>query len=447
MKVDNEVSGIIDGDSTAINNRIKVNKSIMYISLLPLFSVITIVIIGILYNIDIVEMLKISIMAFILTTAMVLFSRLQEDIFNIRYAKVILIASYLTSIILIMILNNPEIYSFWMLGGLLIGMLVDIKLGLLAYFNLTFILNISHSIRTETTIQLLVIGVLFILLSASLKKKATVIYSSIIVLSTNITLAFIMNNFIFETNNNINYLSSFFSIFAVLVTAFLLSVLYDRIVIKYSIATEGEDGREVTELCPISPIGDEDVTSIAEVNHDDQTSISDRSIRTSYEVLISDNNELLMMMKEHSEVLYKHSILIGDLSCRAANIIGANEALARAGGYYHELGKIRDKNYIEEGLKLAEEYAFPEQLKEIMKQHNIKYDKPTFVEAAIVMLSDNVASTIEYIVKTGDQKFTSDKIIDNIFRMRMDKGTFDDSGLSIRDFKLLKEFYQKEYSN
>ena len=38
-----------------------------------------------------------------------------------------------------------------------------------------------------------------------------------------------------------------------------------------------------------------------------------------------------------------------------------------------------------------------------------------------VMISDNVATTIEYIDKTGDQKFTSDKIIDNIFRIRMDK--------------------------
>ena len=26
--------------------------------------------------------------------------------------------------------------------------------------------------------------------------------------------------------------------------------------------------------------------------------------------------------------------------------------------------------------------------------------------------------------------------------MRMEKGTFDDSGLTVKDFKLLKEFYQ-----
>jgi hypothetical protein len=28
----------------------------------------------------------------------------------------------------------------------------------------------------------------------------------------------------------------------------------------------------------------------------------------------------------------------------------------------------------------------------------------------------------------------------------MDKGTFDNAGLSLKDFKVLKEFYQKEFN-
>ena len=31
--------------------------------------------------------------------------------------------------------------------------------------------------------------------------------------------------------------------------------------------------------------------------------------------------------------------------------------------------------------------------------------------------------------------------------MRMDKGTFDESGLSVKEFKLLKDFYQKEFKS
>jgi putative nucleotidyltransferase with HDIG domain len=333
-----------------------------------------------------------------------------------------------------MLPNNPQIYSFWMLGGILIAMVIDSKLGLLVYFNITFILSIRLSLEPETIIHFLIMGILFVLLSNALKSKSTVIYASIILLSTNITLAFIMNNFFIEAKTDYNYLASFFSIFAVLVTAFLLSSLHKRVTNNYLLSKE-------------ETIINSDDTKDAinsEIKIQEKISLVEKA-RTSYDVLLSDDNELLLRMKNYSENLYKHCKLIGDLSGRAANYIDADEDLARAGGYYHEVGKIIGKNYIEEGLKLAEEYSFPEKLKEIIKQHNIKYDKPTFIEAAIVMISDNVATTIEYIDKTGDQKFTSDKIIDNIFRIRMDKGTFDESGLSVRDFKLLKEFYKKEF--
>jgi putative nucleotidyltransferase with HDIG domain len=180
---------------------------------------------------------------------------------------------------------------------------------------------------------------------------------------------------------------------------------------------------------------------------DIKSGYNDIDTRTSYDVLCDLNNELMKKMKEYSESLYAHCVLIGDLSYRAAKEVGANEQLAMAGGYYHEIGKIRGKNYIEEGLTIAEEYSFPKELKAILKEHNIKYEKPNSVEAAIVMLSDNVVSTIDYIEKTEDHKYTTDKIIDNIFIMRMDKGTFDASSISLKDFKKLKEFYQKEFRN
>ena len=57
--------------------------------------------------------------------------------------------------------------------------------------------------------------------------------------------------------------------------------------------------------------------------------------------------------------------------------------LAKAGDFIMK-GKINISQYIEEGLKLAEEYKFPKKLIGILRQHNIKYDKPTSVEAAII---------------------------------------------------------------
>ena len=157
--------------------------------------------------------LKISIITLLLTSIILLYIRLSNHILKLRFAKSIIIISYIVSLLLIMLPNNPQIYSFWMLGGILIAMVIDSKLGLLVYFNITFILSIRLSLEPETIIHFLIMGILFVLLSNALKSKSTVIYASIILLSTNITLAFIMNNFFIEAKTDYNYLASFFSIF------------------------------------------------------------------------------------------------------------------------------------------------------------------------------------------------------------------------------------------
>lgn len=412
----------------------KDSKSIILLDLLPILSVLIIATIGFINDSDIIRVMKIVILTFLLTTIIVFFIRMQIDILEIRYARQIIIFSYLISILLIMIPNNPDVYSFWMIGGLLTAIIVDSKLGLLIYINMTFILGLTYALKPGSIIHFLVMGILLTLLAKHLKNKTTVISSSIILLSTDITLSFLLNNFIFETDSSFNYMASFFSVFAVLVTAFFLSYLYERIT-KMSLEKE-------------IPSSEDGGVNIANTFAENAFADSNEILNTpaSYEVLLSDDNELRNKMKEYSQSLYNHCNLIGDLSGRAAREIGANEELSRAGGYYHEVGKINGKNYIEEGLKIANQYNFPQKLKEILKQHNIKHDKPTFVESAIVMISDNLVSTIEYIEKTGNHKFTTNKIIDNIFKMRLDKGTFDDAVLSLKDYKQLKEFYKKEFS-
>lgn len=449
MKTDKELLDARLNDSTAAVKQSKINGTMIYISLLPFLSVLAVILSGLIMNTDILDMMKIGIMIFLLTSALMLFVRMNSSIFDVKYSRTVILSMYLISILLVMLVKNPEIYSIWMIGGLLIAMVVDSKLGLLVYFNHTFTLTITAHLKPEATIHFLIMGVLFALLASSLRNKSTIIYAGIILLSTNTTLAFIMNNFLFDKDNNINYLASFFSVLGVLAAAFLLSFMYDRIIGRDILSTEHTgnttDTVKSTQLdTKIISVHSEKHEEPNEHNETNQI-ISDKNLRTSYDVLLTENNELLLKIKEHSKALYNHSILIGDLSGKAAKVIGADEYLARAGGYYHEIGKIKGKDYIIEGLKLADDYGFPEELKSILRQHNIKHEKPTFVESAIVMISDNVASTIEYIEKSVESKFTIDKIIENIFKMRMDKGTFDYSGLSVKDFKLLKEFYQNEY--
>ncbi len=451
-----EAAGSVKADREEDILEKKARGAVLF-TLLPLLSLFAIILLGYFKNASITEIAKIGTLTLILTAASVFFIRMQEeDILKKKYAKSVIIIGYLISLLFIMLPIRPDIYSFWMIGGILIAMLVDTRLGLLIHINLTFILSVILSLRPETTTHFLIMGMLMGLLAGALRNKATVVYAAVILLSTNITLAFVINNFIFDANVNYNYMSSFFSIFTVLAAAFMLSCLYNTV----SGMHHGVSPQEMTAVTfekeepeRITPSSDRISAAslelpLAEAITEEEEKLSanyNRGTRTSCELLISEDNGLLQKLKEHSEAIYRHSLMIGDISGRAAQTIGADWKLAKAGGLYHEIGKINGKEYIEEGQKIAEEYSFPKELMTILRQHNIKNERPASVEAAIVMLTDIVVSTLDYIRKTEDKKYTVDKIIDNIFQMRMDKGTFDDSGLSIKDYKMLREFYLKEF--
>ncbi|HHV10769.1 MAG TPA: HD domain-containing protein [Clostridiales bacterium] len=409
------------------------------VTLFPLLSMLVAILPGILKHSPGTETVKTGILVLILTGIASFYIKYYYGQLQVKkLAKTIIILGYLVSICLLLYIPNPEYYNFWMLGGLLVAILVDKKLGLLLHFNLSFLLGIAITMNVGTVLQVLVMGVMLCFLSGALQSKSTIIYAAIILLSMDITVAFVINNFKFDRISNYDYLLSMLSLLVVILLAFLISGLY------YSMLAAAGDGTDNVGGTVLSAqeVG---VTSVR-TEEEPYAAMLSQGTRTDYSLLCDLNNVLLQRMRDYSEALYQHALRIGDLSRRAAKEIGADEALAFAGGLYHEMGKMVGKNYIEEGLFLAEEYGFPGELKTILREHNIKYEKPSSVEAVIVMLADNIVTTIEYIEKNDDHKFTEQKIIENIFRMRLDKGTFDSANIALRDYKKLKEFFVSDFS-
>lgn len=416
------------------------------LAVLPIISMLLPVLLDIYHQMVDVNTFKMGIITLLLTAAVSFYIKVNASVvWKQRFVGGIVTIAYLAGICLLLILPNSDIYCFWMIGSLLVSLLVDLKLGMLIHFNLAFLLGISVNQKPEILIQILITGLILNMLSNALKKKSTFLYATIIILSTHITLSFALNNLVFEVETNVNYFLSLTSVFFVILVGVLVYVLYDK---KIGITTI--DSLEINKqfVIPQEEAASTQQESLLVTESAALPGTEDNFIngmRTSYEVLCDPENDLLKQLKEFDKVLYEHALHIGDISKRAAISIMANEMLAYAGGLYHEAGKMRGKNYIEEGLILADEYAFPKELKAIIREHNIKYDKPNSVEAAIVMITDSVVSTLDYIEKTGDKKFTTTKVIENIFQMRMDKGTFDTAGLSLKDYKALKEFYHKEF--
>ena len=122
--------------------------------------------------------------------------------------------------------------------------------------------------------------------------------------------------------------------------------------------------------------------------------------------------------------------------------------LCKAGGRFHEIGKINNKeDHFEESMLIAEEYKFPQKLKDILNEYDMKRNKPTSVEAAIVMLTKHLVTTLEYIEKSKNSKFPKEKLVNQLLEMSMNKGMFDQTGMTIKDYRLLKKFFIKEFQN
>lgn len=171
----------------------------------------------------------------------------------------------------------------------------------------------------------------------------------------------------------------------------------------------------------------------------------DDAIKLKLMCLIEPDYELLLRLENYSMPLLVHSMKISQLSEGAAAAVGGDALLAKAGGLYHEIGRIEDEsNYIEAGNKLGQSYNFPNSLLDVMRQHSTGFESPKSIEAAIVMLSDCIVSTSEYLTKTGKRKVISDeKLVQSIFQNRLEKGNLDEAKISQEQIAILKEYYIK----
>jgi len=204
--------------------------------------------------------------------------------------------------------------------------------------------------------------------------------------------------------------------------------------------------------------------------------------------LSNPNNPVLRKLSIEAPGTYHHSLIVANLAEAAAYEIGANPYLARAGGYYHDIGKLKYplyfaenqgndnphndispeescrvlKTHVEYGLELAARYKLPKIIKDIIEQHqgdtvmkyfyhkaveldgveavdeaDYRYDftRPQSKEAALIMLAD----TVEAAVRSKIQKVNSFAEIEDIIRRlikdKIDDGQLIDSGFTLRDIE------------
>lgn len=190
---------------------------------------------------------------------------------------------------------------------------------------------------------------------------------------------------------------------------------------------------------------------------------------------------------------YHHSIVVGNLSEKAARKIGGNPILALAGGYYHDIGKMIKPQYfienqldssnphdalkprisamilshhVKEGLILAKRYHLPKPIRDIIAQHqgttrmeffyrkhletkadeNVQEEdfrypgpKPQTKEAALVMLADSVEASVRAQGFTDREDL--ERLIKKVITQKVDDGQLDECALTTKDITLTSKVF------
>ena len=205
------------------------------------------------------------------------------------------------------------------------------------------------------------------------------------------------------------------------------------------------------------------------------------------------NSPLLRDLAMTAPGTYHHSIVIGNLSERAAEAIGANSLLARVGCYYHDIGKmVKPKYFIEnepdagkkhdalapsmssliisshirEGLEIADKHKLPEVIKEFISQHHgtsrisFFYEKalkksknkninpadycypgpkPQTKETGIVMLADGVEAATRSLKDPSPTRIR--ERVESIVAQRFQEGQLDECDVTVKDLRQITESF------
>lgn len=332
--------------------------------------------------------------------------RNENKVFSHRIS--IMYVGLIVSGVLLLLSVFFDVYHLWFAGFMLISAIYGITIGFSGMAMYMCIYGICYDTSVEEIVFYLLLGIILCYLISffpfgqkEVKYVNIYFYMLVIAVCSHVTLYMITNHL------DISLLLQVKFLLMLLYTVLLVSVIYFSLYIINNQSAK------------------EDITE------------------NDYAAIIKPAFPLLKRLKDEKESVYKHSLLIGKISSKAAALIGADDMLAAAGGIYHDIGKLIDNNeYIEHGVRLANEYEFDDRLINIIESHSLKNAMPKSKEAVIVYFADYILSTINYMrYVRKDNSVSNESIVESIFADALRNGKIDEAGLSITEYNKLKKYY------
>ena len=206
------------------------------------------------------------------------------------------------------------------------------------------------------------------------------------------------------------------------------------------------------------------------------------------------NHEALQLLQERAFGTFNHSLMVGTLADAAARAIGANNLLARAAAYYHDLGKTENplyfienqfgvpnphdeldpeesaeiiRRHVVDGVRLANRYGIPSEVAEGILTHHgdgimryfyekarqLRGDadpdrfrhagyKPKTKEMAILMMADSVEAACRAVF--GEEEPSPDairKVVDRVIEEKLQDGQLSEADLTLAELTRIKKAF------
>jgi putative nucleotidyltransferase with HDIG domain len=204
------------------------------------------------------------------------------------------------------------------------------------------------------------------------------------------------------------------------------------------------------------------------------------------------NAPLLRRLQDEAPGTFHHSVIVGNLAERAADLVGADPLLTRVGCYYHDIGKVLQpgmyienqmsgvsphdtmtpdesasviKQHVSEGAELARRQGLPERVRAFIPEHHgtrlVAYfyrkaaeqdpgidpaaftypgPRPQSKETAIVMLADSTEAVVRASPDRSPERI--DQLVDEVVAERLAEGQLDESDLTLRDLRTIAESFK-----
>ncbi len=206
--------------------------------------------------------------------------------------------------------------------------------------------------------------------------------------------------------------------------------------------------------------------------------------------LSNTSKELLRKMSEVAPGTFQHSIMVGNLAAAISDKIDAKTQLVRTGALYHDIGKIQNPafytenqagvnplnkmdrkeaaqiiiNHVTEGLKLADKYNLPTEIKDfIMTHHGLgktkyfyisyknehpkeKIDESVFSyagpnpftrEQAILMMADTVEAASRSLTEYTEENISN--LVNTLIDGQVSDGFYTDCPITFHDINVAKQ--------